>query len=151
MKSYSHFQFAWVIVVGSAVLFLLIFLYLRNRPESFSNMMWSGIVLFAVVVLFFGLKVKIVDSKLSLVYGVGVIRKTINLQNVESCEVSSYGWLSGFGIRVLRSGVLYNVSGTKAVTLKMKGKSRFVMVGTDEPEELKKAIDQSIQSNTKIK
>lgn len=46
---------------------------------------------------------------------------------------------AGWGIRITPHGMLYNVSGSEAVEIRMKNVRRF-RLGTDEPEVLRGAI-----------
>ncbi len=53
-------------------------------------------------------------------------------------------WYYGWGIRLTPHGWLYNVSGSYAVEIKTKTGKKY-RIGTDVPNELEKAIRQSIE------
>jgi hypothetical protein len=72
-------------------------------------------------------------------YGVGLIRKTIRLEDVRSCREVRNPWYVGWGIRLAPSGVIWNVSGFDAVELALASGKRF-RIGTDEPAALAAAI-----------
>lgn len=146
MESYAHFQVGWTVVVILVLIFAFIFFYYRNRPKGRSSIIWSAAVVVVVLLLFYGMRVKIEGQQLNLSYGIGIIGKSIDLTKVQSCEVSSYGWRSGVGVRIMKDKTLYNVGGGKAVTIKLSDSPKLIMIGTDEPEMLKQAIDRAAMS-----
>jgi len=98
-------------------------------------------ILFAFIPLFSSLTVKVATNQLQLHFGVGLIKKTINLDELESAKVVKTSWVAGYGIRILPGGMLYNIQGAYSVELRFKNKRSFIRVGTNEPEELLKAIE----------
>jgi hypothetical protein len=54
-------------------------------------------------------------------------------------ELARSNWREGWGIRVTSRGMLYNVSGTGAVEVRLRSGERF-RLGSDEPETLLRAI-----------
>jgi hypothetical protein len=54
----------------------------------------------------------------------------------------------GWGIRLKPGVILFNVSGTKAIELSIKGKKLKIWIGTDEPEELSDFINSKIQHSS---
>jgi len=98
-------------------------------------------ILFALIPLFSSLTVKVATNQLQLHYGVGLIKKTINLDELESAKVVKTSWVAGYGIRILKGGMLYNIQGAYSVELRFKNKKSFIRVGSNEPEELLKAIE----------
>jgi hypothetical protein len=80
---------------------------------------------------------------LTLRFGVGVVRKSIDLREVRSFQVVRNHWYYGWGIRLIPGGWLYNASGLGAVELSLEG-GRHVRVGTDEPEALARALSNAL-------
>ena len=78
-----------------------------------------------------------------LKYGIGLISLKFKMDEVESLESIKTPWYYGLGIRITPKGILYNIQGLKAVRIHYlkDGKSKKVMIGTDEPEELMKALN----------
>ncbi len=54
-------------------------------------------------------------------------------------------WYYGWGIRLTPTGWMYNISGLDAVQLQLASGKRF-RIGTDEPVQLKSAIDRAIRA-----
>lgn len=103
-----------------------------------------GIISVAVFVLIGGMfccqTVTITDRTIVISFGPGVIRKRYSLDDVKVCTEVRNSPLYGWGIRKIKNGWLYNVSGLKAVALTMKD-GREIRIGTDEPGRLKEAVD----------
>ncbi len=96
-----------------------------------------------LIALFATLTVKIEDDDLKIHFGLGLIRKSFPLSEIKSTEIVKNKWYYGWGIRFTPQGWLYNVSGYMAVEINMNGTITY-RIGTSEPDELKKAIDQAI-------
>jgi len=99
-----------------------------------------------VLMLFHSLTVQIDDVAIGLSFGVGLIRKSIPLDEVAMCQAVRNRWVYGFGIRYTFTGWMWNVSGLDAVELTYTNGKRF-RIGTDEPQELAAAITQALKSS----
>ena len=136
MKTYQHTQFGWAIVLGlgaATIVPAVVF-----RPISTSYLLAGGIVLL-VGILFPTLTIVIEDGMLRASFGPGLIRKKVRLADIASVHPIPVRWWYGWGIRLTPRGWLYNVSGWKAVEITLRNGRRFCL-GTDEPEDLLKAI-----------
>ena len=110
----------------------------------------GGIVAFAVLAaalfLFFSLTVTVDNRAVTVVYGVGIIRKRISLSQIRShCPVRNK-WYYGWGIRLIPGGLMYNISGLDAVELTLNSGYIF-RIGTDEPYRLSDAIGKQVQKS----
>lgn len=83
------------------------------------------------------------ENAVRLRFGPGLIRKTILLSDVQSCEEVKNPWWYGWGIRLIPSGYMFNVSGLRAVELRLKT-GRIFRIGTDDPTGLATAIRQAL-------
>ncbi|WP_258406324.1 MULTISPECIES: hypothetical protein [Shewanella] len=77
-----------------------------------------------------------------MVFGPKFWNKSIKISEIESIKKTRTKWYYGLGIRLISTGWLYNVSGLTAVELKLKD-GTTVSLGTNDPENLIKAIEQS--------
>ncbi|GAG15107.1 unnamed protein product, partial [marine sediment metagenome] len=99
--------------------------------------------LLPLLALLFGwLTVEIDGSRLRWFFGIGLIRKSRELVEIESVEVVRNSWIWGWGIRLTPHGWLYNVSGFDAVEIQLTGGKKF-RIGTDDPQGLQRAIQQA--------
>lgn len=94
--------------------------------------------------LFGSLKVIVDETSVRLKFGIGTIRKTISLDDVQSCAKVRNNALCGWGIRYIGNGWMYNVSGLDAVDLTLKNERRF-RIGTNDPDNLLSAIQSRLQ------
>ena len=97
--------------------------------------------------MFYQLTVTVSEKTLKLVYGIGLIRFKKNLDKLHKVEVIKTPWYYGLLIRATAEGMLYNIQGFKAVriTLIKNGKKKSFMVGTPEPEKLKKVLEDNFE------
>lgn len=141
MKKYRHTQFGSAIVlpcgvIGLAMLLAAAFL---SHPAHFALV---GVAVLLVGALFSTLTIAIEDGLLRASFGPGLIRKKVKLAEIASVRPIPVRWWYGWGIRITPHGWLYNVSGWKAVEITLRNGRRFCL-GTDEPENLRKAIQEA--------
>jgi hypothetical protein len=113
-------------------------------PSTLSAARWPIAGLFALLLgafaLFWRLVVEVDGRAIRATFGVGLIRKSVQLGSVRRVDVVRTRVWWGYGVHWTPSGWLYNVAGRDAVRLEIDG-ARAVMIGTDEPGALKAAID----------
>jgi hypothetical protein len=131
------------VVDGLVLLWLLV-------AEGFS-MEWLIVAapfpaILLVVYLLGGWMTVIVEvDELRLSMGIGLIRRSIPLSEVESCQQVRNSWWYGWGIRLTPRGWLWNVSGLDAVELNYRSGKHF-RIGTDEPRRLRDAIEAALSN-----
>ena len=108
---------------------------------------WLVVALFGLLALglatYATLTVEVDSERIQARFGIGLIRKSIDLVDIVRCEVVRTPSWWGWGLHWTPSGWLYNVSGRAAVRLDMKSE-RPVMIGSDEAGLLKDAIDTAL-------
>lgn len=138
MDRYRHTQFGWVVVLSTGVIGIFVTLVLIQ-----SQLMLPAIVTaaaLALTVLLFGwLTVSVGDDVVDARFGVGLIKKRVELSNVRAFRRVKNPWYWGWGIRLYPGGWLYNVSGLDAVELVLAD-GKELRIGTDEPEKLERAL-----------
>ena len=140
MTRYEHTQFGHVIIWSLLAIILVAsggLIGHRAPPVIVST------ILLVCLVLFYRLKISIEDDTLSASFGLGVIRKTIRLAEIASCEPIRIRWWYGWGIHLTPRGWLYNVSGFDAVAITLHDGKKLAL-GTDDPNGLATAIRNSI-------
>jgi hypothetical protein len=136
--TYRHTQTGWVILGVAAALIALGWVVLPAEAPAGARLPFLLIAAF-LALLFGTLNVEVDQDAVRLRYGVGLIRKTILLLDVQGCREVRNPWYTGWGIRLAPSGVIWNVSGFDAVELDLPYGKRF-RIGTDEPAALATAI-----------
>ena len=142
---YHHVQWGWAVIAGSvAGLGLALLVTMSLSPATLAAVPWLVVALFGLLALglltYATLTVDVDSEEVRARFGIGLIRKSIALADIARCDVVRTPSWWGWGIHWTPSGWLYNVSGRAAVRLEMTTE-RPVMIGSDEAERLKAAID----------
>jgi len=138
---YRHTQVGWVILGFFAAVGLLV---LKSLPPEAAGAARAPLLVVAslVLLLFCALTVEVDAEAIRVRLGIGLVRKRIPLAEAVSWRAVRNPWYSGWGIKLGPRGVLWNVSGFRAVEIDLPDGRRF-RIGTDEPEELVRAITQA--------
>ena len=123
-----------VITAGSGFIVAL-----RSTLRSIPLLASSAIV-FACAILFDSLTVRVSNDHVEIRFGIGMIRKQFNVDNIKTATIVKNKWYYGWGIRLTPHGWLYNVSGLDAVEILMHNGKQY-RIGTDQPNELHNAIN----------
>jgi len=142
---YHHVQWGWAVIAGSVAGFgLALLVTMSLSPATLAAVPWLVVALFGLLALglltYATLTVDVDSEEVRARFGIGLIRKSIALADIARCDVVRTPSWWGWGIHWTPSGWLYNVSGRAAVRLEMTTE-RPVMIGSDEAERLKAAID----------
>ena len=100
-----------------------------------------------VFALFHSLTVRISRSEIALSFGVGLIRKQFPIGDISSASIVQNRWYNGFGIRKIRGGWLYNVSGFDAIEIQLKNERKY-RIGTDQPKKLLAAVESALAGSS---
>ena len=138
MTVYEHSQKAFWTFYALA-LPALIYLLIGAFSSAAQTSWIVASVLLLLPFFFWKLTIKIDQETLQASFGIGLIRKTVPVANIVSCEPIRIRWWWGWGIHLTPYGWLYNVSGFAAVVITLRNGGRFCL-GTDQPDELVAAI-----------
>ena len=105
----------------------------------------AAVILGIVYALFHSLTVRVTRSDIALSFGVGLIRKQFPIGDISRARIVQNRWYNGFGIRKIRGGWLYNVSGFDAIEIQLKNERKY-RIGTNQPKELLAAVESAITS-----
>jgi hypothetical protein len=140
-------QFGGVIIytmLGSIVLLVILMLTVHQNDQP---VMALGLViplLALATLLFYDLTVVVTREKVAFHFGIGLIRRSFKISDIESCSPVTNQWWHGWGIHFLGNTTIYNVSGMQAVELAFRGRRRKVRIGTNEPEKLSRFINEMV-------
>jgi hypothetical protein len=150
---YKHTQIGWVVLaslIAGMLLMGFITVYMANSQIGDKHSIWAnavGLGLLAIAtLLFYNLTVVVDNRSVKASFGLGVIRKSIPLEDIESCRAVRNRWWYGWGIHWTTKGCLYNVSGMMAVELRLKNGKR-IRIGTDRPGELEVFINDKLANH----
>lgn len=127
-------------------MFLIVLVVFYDEVKSWDpaeeNAMLSTMTILVVLsLLFYKLKVEVNDIEITLTFGVGVIKKRIELSQIQSVEAVKNKFWYGWGIRLTPHGWLWNIAGYDAVELTYKQSKRKFRIGCENSAELKASID----------
>ena len=124
-------------------------LRLASGVEQHTAIVFSAIVVICVSVfaLFHSLTIRVSRNDIFLSFGVGLIRKRFHVQDIKSAAIVRNRWYNGWGIKKIRGGWLYNVSGFDAVEIQLKTDRKY-RLGTDQPRELLTAIESATEKSS---
>lgn len=106
------------------------------------------LVLIACLLTFYKLTIYIDETAISFKFGIGWFGKRYKFQEIGSCKPVKNQWKYGIGIRWTGFGWLYNVSGGKAIELRLKNKKSVVRIGTNKPQEISEVLRKEIAFTT---
>jgi len=93
------------------------------------------------------LTVRISRSDIAISFGVGLIRKRFSIGDIRSVRIARNRWYNGWGIRKIRGGWLYNVSGFDAIEIQLKNERKY-RIGTDQPKKLFAAVESALAGSS---
>ena len=141
---YRHRQpgrLIWICMGLAALMCIVLALLLpAPRPSRVMLSVLSGLFV-ALAWLFGSLTTVVREGVVEIHFGPGLISKRFPLGDFVS--VVRNKWYYGWGIRIIRKGWLYNVSGLDAVELVRKN-GRVLRIGTDEPDALAQALREAM-------
>ena len=146
---YRRVQFGTMIAVGTALGVALStwMLVAVVSSATLAAVPWLGYALYgvrALAFLLFGqLAVTVDEHRIRAVFGVGLVRKVVEVRDVRSAAIVRTRLWWGYGVHWTPAGWLYNVGGRWALRLDLAAE-RPVMIGTRDPEGLRAAIEAAL-------
>jgi hypothetical protein len=92
--------------------------------------------------VFSSLRVEVDESTVAAGFTGGALLRRVPLSEIETAKVVTVPWYHGWGLRKVRDGWMYNISGRRAVELGLRD-ARVFTIGSDEPDALLAAIERA--------
>jgi hypothetical protein len=137
-------QFGGVIIYAMLGGIMLVVIMMLTVHEGSQPILALGLViplLALLTLLFYDLTVVVTRDRVAFRFGIGLIRRSYAISDIETCTAVTNSWWYGWGIHFVGNTTIYNVSGMHAVELTFKGRRRKVRIGTNEPEKLSRYIN----------
>jgi hypothetical protein len=146
MERYRHTQVGYLLIVavGGALAVILCLMLITGFNWIAAIV---SIILAGCLWIFASLTVTLDGDKLEVRFGPGLIRKSFLLKDIAAYRVVTNPWYYGWGIRLFPGGLLFNVSGFRAVELQMANGRRY-RIGTDDAQGLALAIEEARRSGS---
>ena len=137
-KSFTqHGKLMYLIFVPLIIINLNLFVQASANPGGQTKYYAILSLLFLLCLACFNkITITITKTTLSFSMGIGLIKKTYPLSDIKSCTPIKNNIISGWGIRRIQGGWLYNVSGFQAIELQFKNENKIIRIGTDKPDEV---------------
>ncbi len=143
--TYKHTQVGYLIIFVLIAVTLL-FGSIMTQAGFNSRVLVPMVVILFLLASFASLKVMIDENYLQIKFGYGIYKKRFMLREIISAKTVKNHWYYGWGIRVWFWPYMwiFNISGFDAVEIKTKNGKTY-RIGTDEPNNLERAIMQAIK------
>jgi len=149
--NYKHTQFGWLMLFVFGLLVAVCAIIPISMPGQRQLVLCTAVIVATLIIILMGtLTVEVDIIRVRLRYGIGLIRKTILLEDIVACEQVRNKWWWGWGIKWIPGGWLFNVSGLDAVELKMRN-GRIYRIGTNDPKGLNEMIQLIVGGNFRKK
>jgi hypothetical protein len=150
--NFREFQFGttvFLFMIPPHLLILFLFIaQVGNNPMKLGTFISINCALGLIYVLFYGMTTTVDSKRISISYGVGLIRKSFSVKNIESVSVVSNPWYYGWGIRLIPNGWLYNISGYAGIEITFRDRKSVIRIGSAAANNLKRAIQDAIKVST---
>lgn len=150
-KKFNQTGILSIAVMLPILAFCIIMIFI-NLKEPLSVIFFSflAVTFLLCLLVFYKLTIEIDDQYFTFTLGAGLIKKKFALENIESCTPVKNSPFTGVGIRMLRHGWLYNVSGSYAVELRFRDRNTVVRVGSDQPEAVANEVNRRISNSAPV-
>lgn len=136
--------FSNITLIGVMIMTYIFYTYdIGDELDEFTFLLVESLLALTLL-LFYCLTIEIGERTITLKFGIGIIQKTISIEDIEQTIAVRNKWWYGFGIRRMPTGWMWNISGFDAVEIQYKDSSKLFRIGTADSQELKLKIDNRI-------
>lgn len=143
---YRHTQYGtatFIVFLFTGILIAVVARQIIAEGRLLSAIFMLGLYLLGLL-MFYSLTVEIAEAQLKFWFGIGLVRKTIALSEIQSTREIKNPWYYFWGIKSIPGGWFYAIAPGAAVEIAL-GDGRIVQLGTDQPEDLIRAIETATQ------
>jgi hypothetical protein len=145
LAPYQEQTIGWLILVlllpAQGIILWLYVEQIGDRPIDTIGIAVFEVFTFLVVTLFYRMKTVVENGRLTVSFGIGLIRKSVDLNDVQEAKFVINPWYYGWGIRYIPNGRLYNLSGSEAVELSFRSTGRVIRIGSPSARQLLAEIE----------
>jgi hypothetical protein len=145
LAPYEEQTIGWIILFlllpVQGIIFWLYVEQIGDRPIDAIGIAVFQVVTLLVVALFYRMKTIVDHGRLTVSFGIGLIRRSIDLNDVREAKFATNPWHYGWGIRHIPNGRLYNLSGSEAVELSFRSTGRVIRIGSPSARQLLAEIE----------
>ena len=148
---YRHTQYGalmFVVFLLAGILIAVVALTVIAEGRMLSAILMICVYLLGLG-LFYSFTVEISEEKLKFWFGIGVIQKTYVLSEIQSTKEVENPWYYFWGVKSIPGGWFYAIAPGSAVEIELIN-GRIVQIGTNQPKQLKQAIDAAKQRGSNM-
>jgi len=147
MKPYVQIQYANLLFIFAIIyLGFATYVFIIKAPNTPLLPLILIVLIFGIaILLFYRLKIQVLDDKIFISFGIGLIWKFIDLRTIARVNIVEIPFFYGRGIRITPKGTIYNLSSSRGIELHFNFSKRTVRLGSKDPEKLKNQIQQRIK------
>jgi len=141
----------WIFLAFIPIIFIVMFFYILNIGKQTMPLLILVLLICVFIIttlLFYKLSIKLDDKYLIISFGIGLFKKKIKISDIKDVKKIKTKWYTGWGIRIVKNGILYNIQGLYAVELTFKDKKSIVQIGTSFNSNLDREIKRQIKSSS---
>ncbi|MDX9956621.1 MAG: hypothetical protein RBT75_21160 [Anaerolineae bacterium] len=145
-SQYKHTQYGTatlMVFLITGILIAVVALQVIAEGRLLSAVFMLGLYLLGLL-MFYALTIEIAEARLKFWFGIGIVRKTIALSEIQSTSEVKNPWYYFWGVKSIPGGWFYAVAPGAAVEIKLKG-GGILQLGTNEPKSLIQAIETATQ------
>jgi len=142
---YGALMFLVFLITGILIAVVSVRLLAENRVPAVILMM---VIYLIGLVMFYSLTVELSAEKLKFWFGIGVVRKTIALSEIQATKVVKNPWYYFWGVKGIPGGWFYAIAPGTAVEIELSD-GKIIQLGTNQPKKLNQAIETARQREGK--
>jgi len=145
-KKIIQFGTLQVVIFGILLILFSFETYYIGFSET-SGLIYVGLSVLMLVCLltFYRIVIEVDENYITFKLGIGLFKKTYQINDLTSCSSVRCSFISGFGIRKIANGWLYNVSGLDAIELKFNDRKDIIRIGTNKSDEIASLVSSFIK------
>jgi len=139
---YRHTQYGTLVSLVFLITGILIAVVAQRilvEDRAPSAILMIGLYLFGLL-MFYSFTIEIFEEKLKFWFGIGIIQKTIALNEIQSTKEIYNPWYYFGGIKLIPGGWYYAIAPGTAVEIELRD-GRIIQLGTNQPKHLNQAIE----------
>jgi hypothetical protein len=142
IAKYRHTQYGtlmFLVFLITGILIAAVALRILAEDRVPSAILILGFYLLGLL-MFYSFTMEISEGKLKFWFGIGIIQKTIALNEIRSTKEVKNPWYYFWGIKSIPGGWFYAIAPGTAVEIELRD-GRIIQLGTNQPKKLNQAIE----------
>ena len=144
-KKTQYGVLTYLMLLVMAFLTVSFILQTGKKPIPLVAYLILMLVFIIIILLFYKLTIIINEDKIEAIFGIGLLKKSIKLDDIQSIENYKIPWYVGIGIRLTSKGWLWNVSTGNAILIYNKTRSKTFLVGSKEVDKVINTINTQLK------